>query len=74
VKILDVLLDCVVDAEPTAFGFRVDGRLRNDPPFAVPQPAFLFLQLVQRNHEIPLNPILRNQELSRFLETGTAQK
>jgi hypothetical protein len=25
-------------------------------------------------HEIPLNPILRNKEVSRFLVTGTAQK
>ena len=29
--------------------FAVDRRLRNDPPFPVPQPSFLFLQLVQGN-------------------------
>ena len=30
-------------------GFELDRRLRNDPPLAVPQPSFLFLQLVQCN-------------------------
>jgi hypothetical protein len=144
VKVLEILLDRIVDAEPTAFRFSVDRRLRNDPPFPVPEPPLLFGKLVQTDewvfanqhkllfpavrsetkvvdpllvvlrfaidhcvlgleatlrlvnrlaerasavlgdadvqrcgavcYEIPLNPIPRNKELSRFLVTGTAQK
>ncbi|MGA7687259.1 MAG: hypothetical protein WCC32_03695 [Terriglobales bacterium] len=48
-KVLVVLLDRIVHAEPTAFSFGICRRLRNDAPFPIPQPSFLFLQLVQGN-------------------------
>jgi hypothetical protein len=54
-EIPKILLDSLVNADPTAFRLGVDGRLRNDPPFPIPEPPLLFGKLVQSDEWVFAN-------------------